>query len=69
MNIDKRHSRRNIMAAKSKFEPFKVEIKSLLEKGASLRSTWKIINSSLPIEARMSYTAFFHFVKKNIESK
>lgn len=57
------------MAAKSKFEPFKVEIKSLLEKGASLRSTWKIINSSLPIEARMSYTAFFHFVKKNIESK
>jgi hypothetical protein len=56
------------MAAKSKFEPFKMEIKSFLDKGASLRSTWKMINSSLPVEARMSYTAFFHFVKKNIQS-
>ena len=54
------------MAAKSKFEKHKPEIKSLLTRGASIRSAWRIVNSSLPIEAKMSYTAFFHFVKKHI---
>lgn len=54
------------MAAKSKFEKYKLESTDLLNRGASIRSTWKVINSYLPEEARMSYTAFFHYVKKHI---
>jgi hypothetical protein len=42
------------------------EINDLLIRGASIRSAWRIVNSSLPTEAKMSYTAFFHFVKKHI---
>ena len=54
------------MAAKSKFEKHKHEINDLLTRGASIRSAWRLVNSSLPTEAKMSYTAFFHFVKKHI---
>ena len=54
------------MAAKSKMEKYSKEIKDLIIKGASIRSTWSIINSQLPEEAKISYTAFFHFVKRNL---
>ena len=56
------------MASKSRMEKFKVEIRYLLDRGASVRSTWKIINSYLPEEAKISYNAFFHFVKNHIKS-
>ena len=54
------------MAAKSKLEKYRTEIYDLIRKGASIRSTWKIINYSLPVEAKMSYNAFYHYVVKHI---
>ena len=58
------------MAAKSKLEKYREEITDLVcNKGVSIRSAWKIVNYSLPEEAKMSMTAFFHFVKKHITNK
>jgi len=57
------------MAARSKMEKYKHQIMDLIKRGASIRSTWSIINSSLPDEGKISYTAFFHFVKTHIASK
>ena len=55
------------MAAKSKLEKYKVEIKDFIIKGVSISSAHKIINSNLPIEEKISYNAFLHFVNKHIE--
>ena len=55
------------MAAKSKMEIFRGEIEDLINRGASIRSTWRVINSHLPKEANISYNAFFHFVKTHIK--
>jgi len=55
------------MAKNSKFEQYKSEIKYLLNIGISIKSAWKIINHSLPEEAHMSYSAFFHYVKKHLQ--
>ncbi|MDD3008871.1 MAG: hypothetical protein PHQ70_08395 [Arcobacter sp.] len=55
------------MAAKSKLEKFKKEISDLIEKGVSVSSAHKIINSSLSDEAKISYNAFLHFVNKHIK--
>lgn len=56
------------MAAKSRMEKYKSEIKDLIHRGASIRSTWKIINSNLPIEGKISYSAFLHFVNKTMRT-
>lgn len=53
------------MAAKSRMEKYKSEIKSLISCGASITSTWKIINSKIHADGKISYTAFYHYVKKN----
>jgi hypothetical protein len=55
------------MAKKSKIDYFKVQIEDLLKKGASIRSTWKIVNADLPEYAKFSYTAFLYYVRKNIQ--
>ncbi|MFK5937619.1 MAG: hypothetical protein QM497_04390 [Sulfurimonas sp.] len=57
------------MAAKSRMEKYMVQILDLISRGASVRSTWKIINSNLPEEAKISYNAFLHFVNKNVKPK
>jgi hypothetical protein len=54
------------MAAKSRMEKYRYQIIDLIRRGASIRSTWAIINSNLPDEGKISYTAFFHFVKTHI---
>lgn len=56
-----------VMAKKSKMEYFRTEIEELIKKGVSIRSAWKIINSELPDYAKISYSAFFHFVKNHIK--
>ncbi|MBW6487473.1 hypothetical protein [Sulfurimonas sp.] len=55
------------MAAKSKLEKYRYEIQDLIDKGVSIRSTWKIINSYLSEDAKMSYSSFYHFAKQHIE--
>ena len=54
------------MAVKSKMEKYKYQIIDLIKRGASIRSTWAIINSHIPDEEKISYTAFFHFVKTHV---
>lgn len=54
------------MAAKSRMEKYRGEIKNLIDKGASVRSTQKIINADLPEEGKISYNAFYYFVKNAI---
>lgn len=54
------------MAAKSRMEKYRKEIENLIIKGVSIRSAWIIINSNVPEEGKISYTAFFHFVKTHI---
>lgn len=56
------------MARKSKIDYFKNQIEDLIGKGASIRSTWNIVNADLPEYAKFSYTAFLQYVKKNIKS-
>jgi len=56
------------MAAVSKLEKYRVEIKDLMEKEISIRSAWKIINFTLPKEGKMSYSTFYHYVTKHILS-
>ncbi len=53
------------MAAKSRMEKYKKEIRNLILKGVSIRSSWRLINADLPEEGKISYNAFLHFVKKN----
>ena len=55
------------MAKKSRMEYFKKEIEELIRKGVSIRSAWKLINADLPEYAKISYNAFFRFVKNNIK--
>lgn len=55
------------MAAKSKLEKNKLEIYDLITKGVSIRSSWVLINHALPFESKISYNAFYHFVKKHIK--
>lgn len=57
------------MAAKSKMEKYKYEIEDFIKKGVSIRSTWRIINSYLSDDAKVSYTSFYHFVKKHIKEE
>ncbi len=54
------------MAAKSRMEKYRREITDLIRRGASIHSTWAIINSYIPDEGKISYTAFFHFVKTHV---
>jgi hypothetical protein len=53
------------MAAKSRMEKYKKEIRDLLNRGASIRSTWKIVNSKIHEDGKISYNAFLHFTKKH----
>lgn len=48
-------------------EKFRGQIVYLISRGSSIRSAWRIINSHLPEEAKISYNAFHHFVTKNIK--
>ena len=54
------------MPAKSRMEKYRDQIIDLIKRGASIRSSWAIINSNLPDEGKISYTAFFHFVKSHV---
>ena len=56
------------MAAKSRMEKYKGEIIELIKIGVSVRSAWKIINSKISDDGKISYTAFFHFVSKHCSS-
>jgi hypothetical protein len=56
------------MAAWSKFEKHKAKIEHLLKNvKISIKSAWKIINYDLLDEVKMSYSAFFHYVKNHID--
>lgn len=55
------------MAAKSKMEKYKEEIKQLIQTGISTRSAWKIINSKLHDDGKISYNAFSHFVNRHLK--
>lgn len=54
------------MAAKSRMERYRKEIEELIIIGVSVRSAWKIINADLPKGGKISYNAFYHFVRNNI---
>ena len=54
------------MAAKSRMKRYKKEIRNLILKGVSIRSSWRLINADLPEEGKISYNAFYHFVKNAI---
>jgi len=53
------------MAAKSRMEKYRLQIVDLIYKGVSIRSAWRLINVNLPKEGKISYNAFYHFIKKN----
>lgn len=55
------------MAAKSRMEKYKGEIIELIKIGVSVRSAWKIINSKISDDGKISYNAFLHFINKNIK--
>ncbi len=55
------------MAIYSKMDKFRGQIVYFISRGSSIRSAWKIINSHLPEEGKISYNAFHHFVTKNIK--
>lgn len=54
------------MARYSKMEKFKTQIREYLDIGVSIRSAQRLINSQLPEEAKISYTAFYHYCKMHI---
>ena len=54
------------MAAKSRMEKYKNEIQNFILKGVSIRSAWRLINADLPEEGKISYNAFYHFVRNAI---
>lgn len=51
------------MARYSKMEKFRTQIREYLNIGVSIRSAQRLINSQLPEEAKISYTAFYHYCK------
>lgn len=55
------------MAANSRMTKYKDEIESLIMIGVSIRSAWKIINKQLHEDGKISYSAFYHFVKVHIK--
>lgn len=55
------------MAIYSKMEKFRGQIAYIINRGSSIRSAWRMINSHLPQEAKIGYNAFYHFVTKNIK--
>lgn len=55
------------MAAKSRIEKYKSEIIELIKIGISVRSAWKIINSKISDDEKISYNAFLNFINKNIK--
>ena len=57
------------MAAKSRMEKYRKEIKELIKIGISVRSAWKIINSKINLDRKISYTAFYHFVVTHIKKE
>jgi len=52
------------MANKSRIDKFELEVKELIEIGVSIRSAWKIINSKLSNDGKISYSAFYHFSRR-----
>ena len=54
------------MARYSKMEKFRTQIMDYLKNGVSIRSAQRLINSQLPEEAKISYTAFYHFCKTHL---
>jgi len=55
--------------SKSRLDYFKSEIEDLiLNKGVSIKSAWKIINSNIPEFAKISYQGFHYYVRKNIKN-
>lgn len=57
------------MAAKSRMEKYRKEIRELIKIGISVRSAWKIINSKINLDRKISYTAFYHFVVTHIKKE
>ena len=55
------------MAAKSRMEKYKNEIENLILKGVSIRSAWRLINADFSEDGKISYNAFYHFVKNNLK--
>ena len=47
------------MAAKSRMEKYRHQIIDLIKRGASIRSTWEIINSNLPNEGKIRAIQLF----------
>ena len=54
------------MARYSKMEKFRTQIMDYLKIGVSIRSAQRLINSQLSEEAKISYTAFYHFCKTHL---
>jgi len=51
---------------KSRLDRYKTEIKSLLDKGVSVRSAWSIINSELDQADKITYSGFLYYVKTKL---
>jgi len=51
---------------KSRLDRYKTEIKSLIDKGVSVRSAWSIINSELDQADKITYSGFFYYVKTKL---
>jgi len=54
------------MAKKSRMEYFRVEIEKYIKIGVNIKNVWKIINAKLPEHSKITYQAFYKYVKKNI---
>jgi hypothetical protein len=52
----------------SRLDPYYQDIKSLIEKGCSVRSAWKITNADMK-EETISYTPFLVYTNKYIKKK
>lgn len=51
---------------KSRLDRYKTEIKSLLDKGVSVRSAWSIINSELDQADKITYSGFLYYAKTKL---
>ena len=51
---------------KSRLDRYKTEIKSLLDKGVSVRSAWSIVNSELDQADKITYSVFLYYVKTKL---
>lgn len=49
----------------SKLIYFKKEIEYYLEIGVNIKGTWRIINAKLPSYSKITYQAFYNYVKKS----